>query len=685
MTDNPPAVRVCPRCRSTYASASEFCGIDGDRLVEQAVDALIGERIDRYEFVERLGAGAVGVVYRARHTQLGRDFAIKVLYGEYGADKQLVARFRREAQAVSQMNHPNIIGVVDFGSTEQGLNFLVMEHLQGRTLAEVLAVEHHLTPTRAARIAIQVVAALGEAHRLGFVHRDVKPANVMLIGGPEEELVKLLDFGIVGLADPTSIDTNLTATGRIVGTPRYMSPEQARNSRVGPSADLYSLGVMLYEMLSGEVPFPGDALADVLVMHSTMPPTPLAPARGLENLAMALLGKVPEHRPADAAEVIATIERLFPELVTTTADESPTERPRPAVIRATSSPGLRPISTPRQAALEVVGSRPPVEEEGPLPTPPLAEDGSDPPAVLSSDPPRRRGKGASLYDATPPPLQFNPLPRPTSGFDTPGTAAMRALSVKEGAPLSAAFSTHAGSDQFAVSEPPPRHLARAGLYFAGAFGAVAAIFLGFLALRSEPNKPREEVLVAESKVVPLTLAPTATVGGNPSEATASATTKAPNEGSAPSRSSPAKASPAAGPNDVAGLELRLGHLLSQRGLTLADLELLPNTRRLARRWRTSAPDQEPAATAQLLTELIDATRAAQLTHAVLKQKLARVQGNLRNAVRQGHLGAKDRAELEKRLRIVGNKSRRRGNAPGPLFAQLTAIEQDLAAGTKTGP
>jgi serine/threonine protein kinase len=362
-------VRVCPRCRSTYASASEFCGIDGERLVEQAVDALIGERVDRYEFVERLGAGAVGVVYRARHTQLGRDFAIKVLYGEYGADKQLVARFRREAQAVSQMNHPNIIGVVDFGSTEQGLNFLVMEHLQGHTLAEVLAAEHHLTPTRAARIAIQVVAALGEAHRLGFVHRDVKPANVMLIGGPEEELVKLLDFGIVGMADPTAIDTNLTATGRIVGTPRYMSPEQARNSRVGPSADLYSLGVMLYEMLSGEVPFPGDALADVLVMHSTVPPTPLAPARGLENLAMALLGKVPEHRPADAAEVIATIERLFPELVSTSADETPTERPRPAVIRATSSPGLRPISTPRQAALEVVGSRPPLEDEGPLPTP----------------------------------------------------------------------------------------------------------------------------------------------------------------------------------------------------------------------------------------------------------------------------------------------------------------------------
>jgi serine/threonine protein kinase len=672
-------VRVCPRCRSTYASASEFCGIDGERLVEQAVDALIGERVDRYEFVERLGAGAVGVVYRARHTQLGRDFAIKVLYGEYGADKQLVARFRREAQAVSQMNHPNIIGVVDFGSTEQGLNFLVMEHLQGHTLAEVLAAEHHLTPTRAARIAIQVVAALGEAHRLGFVHRDVKPANVMLIGGPEEELVKLLDFGIVGMADPTAIDTNLTATGRIVGTPRYMSPEQARNSRVGPSADLYSLGVMLYEMLSGEVPFPGDALADVLVMHSTVPPTPLAPARGLENLAMALLGKVPEHRPADAAEVIATIERLFPELVSTSADETPTERPRPAVIRATSSPGLRPISTPRQAALEVVGSRPPLDDEGPLPTPPLAEEGSDPPAPSMSDPPRRRGKGASLYDATPPPLQFNPLPRPTSGFDTPGTAAMRALSVKEGAPLSAAFSTHTGSDQFAVSEPPPRHLARAGLYFAGAFGAVAAIFLGFLALRGEPAKPRDEVLVAESKIVPLTMAPTATVGNTGTKRTE---TPAPilNRTSAPNKPAPAAPNP-----NVAELELRLGHVLSQRGLTLADLELLPNTRRLAKRWRTSGGEQEPAVTAPLLTELIEATRGAPLTHSVLKQKLARVQGNLRNAVRQGNLGAKDRAELEKRLRVVGQKSRRRGHAPGPLFTQLTAIEQDLAAGTKTGP
>lgn len=678
-------MRVCPRCRSTYASASEFCGIDGERLVEQAVDALIGERIDRYEFVERLGAGAVGVVYRARHTQLGRDFAIKVLYGEYGADKQLVARFRREAQAVSQMNHPNIIGVVDFGSTEQGLNFLVMEHLEGHTLAEVLAKERTIPPLRAARIVIQVAAALGEAHRLGFVHRDVKPANVMLIGPPEEELVKLLDFGIVGLADPTSIDTNLTATGRIVGTPRYMSPEQARNSRVGPSADLYSLGVVLYEMLSGEVPFPGDALADVLVMHSTMPPAPLSPARGLETLAMALLGKVPEQRPADASELIRGIERLFPELVVTPADESPTERPRPAALRSHSSPGLRPISGPRNTPLQVVGSKPP-EEEGPLPTPPLAEEPSEPPAP--SLPAVRRGKGASLYDATPPPLRaFELPPRPTSGFDTPGTAAMRALSVTEGAPLSAAFSTHAGSDQFAVSEPPPRHFARAGLYFAGAFGAVAAIFLGSLALRNDPPSERDEVLVAESKVVPLGAPPTET--STTRAATSAPAPAAPSEvvdanppkanDAHPSRgpSAPAKITPP--PVSVADLEVRLGHLLAQRGLTLADLELLPSTRRLAKRWRGAGPESDPAATAQLLTELIEATRSAPLTNSVLKQKLARVQGNLREAVRQGNLQAKDRGELERRLKFVSSRSRRRGVSTGPLFAQLTAIEQDLAA------
>src|SRR5687768_12881843 len=173
-----PAMRICPRCRSTYAEETDFCGIDGERLLEQDIDPLIGERIDRYEFVERLGGGAMGVVYRARHTELDRYFAIKVLYGEIGANKSLVGRFRREAQAVSKISHPNIISVVDFGTTDNGLNFLVMENVEGATLGEMLAREGALSPEHTAWIAMQVAAGFGAAHKLGFVHCDVKSANV---------------------------------------------------------------------------------------------------------------------------------------------------------------------------------------------------------------------------------------------------------------------------------------------------------------------------------------------------------------------------------------------------------------------------------------------------------------------------------------------------------------------------
>jgi serine/threonine protein kinase len=666
-------VRVCPRCRSTYASESEFCGIDGERLVDQSVDALIGERIDRYEFVERLGSGAVGVVYRARHTQLGRDFAIKVLYGEFGADKQLVARFRREAQAVSQMNHPNIIAVVDFGTTEQGLNFLVMEHLHGRTLSDLIATEKKLSPVRAARIAIQIAAGLSEAHRLGFVHRDVKPANVMMIGPPEEELAKILDFGIVGLADTSDIDTKLTATGRIVGTPRYMSPEQARTSAVGPAADLYSLGIILYELLSGEVPFPGEALADVLVMHSTMPPAPLASARGLEELTLRLLKKEPDQRPTSAQEVISEIERLFPELAIQAADESPTERPRPARIRPTSTPGVRPISSNKNAPIEIVSTPPgnadPSEHEL-LPIPPVADDDSDTPAFRAEPALRqaRRGKGASLYDATPPPLRAHDptKPRPTSGFDVPGSAAMRALSVTEGAPIATAFSTLGGSDQFVVSDAPTRPIVKAGLYFAGAFGAVAALFLGIMALRNEPPpSARDEALVAESKVVPLD------AKEEPATATVAAQAAAPSPASAPNK---VATEPKTSEQSPAELEVLLGHTLAQRGLTLADLELIPNTRKLAKRWMATDRSQSPAATSQLLGELIAATKTAPLTGAVLKQKLARVQGNLRTAGKQ--LAAKDRVAYEKRLKVIAVRARKRPTQA--LFSQLNEIERDLA-------
>lgn len=304
-------MRVCPRCGSIYAAQTAFCGIDGEKLVEQEQDPLIGKTVDRYRIDERLGTGAMGVVYRGAHTVLEREYAVKVLYGDFASDARLVARFRREAQAASKIHHENIVGVVDFGTAESGLSFLVMELVLGENLAEVVERDAPLSPRRAARIARSVAAGLGEAHRLGFVHRDLKPANVMLTkDAAGEEIGKVMDFGVVGAIE-TDDSTKLTRTGTIVGTPLYMAPEQAQGDPATPASDLYALGVMLFEMLSGQPPFRGDSLRKVVMAHLTEAPPPLPPCSGLERLVPALLQKHPSRRPSRADQVVLEIDRIL--------------------------------------------------------------------------------------------------------------------------------------------------------------------------------------------------------------------------------------------------------------------------------------------------------------------------------------------------------------------------------------
>jgi serine/threonine-protein kinase len=306
-------MRACPRCRSIFNSEIEFCGMDGDRLVETDIDPLIGHTIDRFKVIEQLGTGGMGNVYRATHVVLEHEYAIKVLFGEMAGNRTLAERFKREAQAVSKMRHPNIVSVVDFGATAAGLTFLTMELLRGESLAQTLATEGALPLRRVARIVRQIADGLSEAHRLGFVHRDLKPGNVMLVSQPGDELVKVLDFGIVGLANiPDSPETQkLTRPGFVLGTPIYMAPEQVYQSAVGPAADLYALGIIMYEMLSGKPPFYGDVMQQVIVRQLSELPAPLAPAAGLEDLTMRLLQKAPENRPLSALEVIAEIDEVI--------------------------------------------------------------------------------------------------------------------------------------------------------------------------------------------------------------------------------------------------------------------------------------------------------------------------------------------------------------------------------------
>lgn len=304
-------MRVCPRCGSIYAAQAAFCGIDGEKLTEQDADPLIGKTVDRYRIDQRIGTGAMGVVYRGSHTVLDREYAVKVLYGDFASDARLVARFRREAQAASKIQHENIVGVVDFGTAESGLSFLVMELVEGENLADVLEREAPMSPRRAAYIARSVAAGLGEAHRLGFVHRDLKPANVMLTkDATGQEIGKVMDFGVVGAIE-TDDSTKLTRTGTIVGTPLYMAPEQAQGDPATPASDLYALGVMLFEMLSGQPPFRGDSLRKVVMAHLTEAPPPLPPCSGLERLVPALLQKQPSRRPGRADQVVLEIDRIL--------------------------------------------------------------------------------------------------------------------------------------------------------------------------------------------------------------------------------------------------------------------------------------------------------------------------------------------------------------------------------------
>jgi serine/threonine-protein kinase len=260
----------------------------------------------RYRVLGRLGVGGMATVYLAEDSSLGRKVALKVMAERYAEDGEFVERFRREAQAAARLNHPNIIAVYDRGEAE-GRPYIAMEYLQGRTLKQVIQKEGPLSPERAIAFAMQVLAGLRYAHEHGVVHRDVKPHNV-LVG--DDGRVKVTDFGIAHAGDP-----QMTEVGSIVGTAQYLSPEQARGRSVGPQTDIYSLGVVLYEMLAGRVPFEGDSSVAIAMQHVSDEPPPL---RSLapqvpEPLALVVahaMLKQPSQRYASADEFAADLDRV---------------------------------------------------------------------------------------------------------------------------------------------------------------------------------------------------------------------------------------------------------------------------------------------------------------------------------------------------------------------------------------
>jgi serine/threonine-protein kinase len=256
---------------------------------------------DRYEIIRRLGAGGMGTVYLARHQLMDRLCALKVLPPGQHRDPEALKRFTREAQNASRIIHPHVCTVYDFGTTDDGVAYLAMEYLEGRTLGAILAGQPRLPLDRAIRLTRAIAGGLDAAHELGIVHRDLKPDNVMVIATKTGEAVKLVDFGIAkALAqDPSG---SMTAPGVVIGTPDYMAPEQFAGDPVDPRADTYALGVMFYRMVTGSLPHQGESARDTLTKRLTEPPRPLAeaaPDAMLPEGLQAVVDRVLSRRPAD--------------------------------------------------------------------------------------------------------------------------------------------------------------------------------------------------------------------------------------------------------------------------------------------------------------------------------------------------------------------------------------------------
>ncbi|HEY4176370.1 MAG TPA: serine/threonine-protein kinase [Kofleriaceae bacterium] len=321
---NPPGELYCTTCEKTF-HVGDKCPTDGTRLLKlkARIDPFLGRELDgRYTVLEKLGQGGMGAVYRAQQHSIDREVAVKVVNSSLITDGEVIKRFLREAKIASKLEHPNVVGVLDFGQTDDGVFYIVMQLVSGRTLDQVLKSEKIIRPERVVRIGVQILEALAAAHEKQIVHRDLKPSNVMLLA-QARDLVKVLDFGLAKSVAPDTTNTTMTGIGAVVGTPAFMPPELATGQPCDHRADLYSLGVMLYYMGSGRLPFISDSIHELVAMHGSDEPAP--PMTGVPYRMGAVIDKLlqkdPNNRYQNAADALQALETSL--LLTTPAHGIP--------------------------------------------------------------------------------------------------------------------------------------------------------------------------------------------------------------------------------------------------------------------------------------------------------------------------------------------------------------------------
>jgi tRNA A-37 threonylcarbamoyl transferase component Bud32 len=384
----------------------------------------------RYVLGESLGSGGMGEVYLAHDEVLARDVALKVLRSHYAGDEEFAERFRREARRAASLSHPNIVQVFDRGETEDGTSYIAMEYVPGGTLKEQIERRGPFGTRDTAAVGAQIAEALGAAHERGIVHRDIKPQNVLVSASGD---LKVTDFGIARAASAVTS----SASDAIFGTAGYISPEQAMGEPVGPASDLYSLGVVLYEMLTGELPFTADNSIAVCMKHVTEPPRPpkqLNPdvSEGMDALVVKLLAKRPADRYAGAAELLNELERVragLPPVLSFEAEtqplgEAPHAPPRGmAVARRRRASGA--LAVAAVAVLALLGTFLfGLLQDGSGEALPRAQGFArgilDPPARAAANTTKKDASartGATLED--PPPATSSPIPSPAASSEGP--------------------------------------------------------------------------------------------------------------------------------------------------------------------------------------------------------------------------------------------------------------------------